>query len=68
VRSTLRARRCRRVGFYRDQAGGPGGAKYQRAGGHESFVDMGGIFEEMFGSVVASAAPARWRWRLPGRF
>ena len=36
-------------GFYRDQAGGPGGAKYQRAGAHESFVDMGGIFSEMFG-------------------
>jgi DnaJ-class molecular chaperone len=36
-------------GFYRDQAGGPGGAKYRRAGGHESFVDMGGVFEEMFG-------------------
>ncbi|MFI5000673.1 MAG: DnaJ C-terminal domain-containing protein [Reyranellales bacterium] len=36
-------------GFYRDQAGGAGGAKYQRAGGHESFVDMGGIFSEMFG-------------------
>jgi DnaJ-class molecular chaperone len=36
-------------GFYRDQAGGPGGAKYAHAGGHESFVDMGGIFSEMFG-------------------
>jgi DnaJ-class molecular chaperone len=36
-------------GFYRDQAGGADGAKYQRAGGHESFVDMGGIFSEMFG-------------------
>lgn len=36
-------------GFYRDQAGAAGGAKYQRAGGHESFVDMGGIFSEMFG-------------------
>ena len=26
-----------------------GGFKYQRGGGHESFVDMGGIFSEMFG-------------------
>jgi DnaJ-class molecular chaperone len=36
-------------GFYRDQAGGPGGFKYQRGGGHESFVDMGDVFSEMFG-------------------
>jgi DnaJ-class molecular chaperone len=36
-------------GFYRDQAGGFGGAKYERAGAHESFADMGGIFSEMFG-------------------
>ncbi|MDP2333282.1 MAG: DnaJ C-terminal domain-containing protein [Reyranella sp.] len=36
-------------GFYRDQAGGPGAGKYAHAGGHESFVDMGGIFSEMFG-------------------
>lgn len=36
-------------GFYRDQAGGAGGAKYQRADGHEAFVDMGGVFSEMFG-------------------
>jgi DnaJ-class molecular chaperone len=36
-------------GFYRDQAGGMGGGKYERAGAHESFVDMGGIFSEMFG-------------------
>lgn len=36
-------------GFYRDQAGGFDGAKYERSGGHESFVDMGGIFSEMFG-------------------
>lgn len=37
-------------GFYRDQAGaGFGGGKYERAGAHESFVDMGGIFSEMFG-------------------
>mgnify|MGYP001557800459 CR=1 FL=1 len=35
-------------GFYRDQAGG-GSHKYERAGPHESFVDMGGIFSEMFG-------------------
>src|SRR5262249_14110237 len=36
-------------GFYRDQAGGFGGAKYEHAGGHEAFSDMGGIFSEMFG-------------------
>jgi DnaJ-class molecular chaperone len=36
-------------GFYRDEAGGPGGQKYRRAGGAEEFVDMGGIFSEMFG-------------------
>jgi len=37
-------------GFYRDQAGPGGfGDKYERAGAHESFVDMGGIFSEMFG-------------------
>jgi DnaJ-class molecular chaperone len=37
-------------GFYRDQAGAGGfGGKYERAGAHESFVDMGGIFSEMFG-------------------
>ncbi len=36
-------------GFYRDQAAGAGGAKYAHAGGHESFVDMGGVFAEMFG-------------------
>src|SRR5476651_2677437 len=34
--------------FYRDQAGGPGGAKYYRSGGQEEFGDMSGIFEEMF--------------------
>ncbi|MBS0519025.1 MAG: J domain-containing protein [Proteobacteria bacterium] len=37
-------------GFYRDQAGGAGGTKYRRSGGHEEFVDMGGIFSEMFGN------------------
>jgi DnaJ-class molecular chaperone len=36
-------------GFYRDQAGGFDGGKYEHAGAHESFVDMGGIFSEMFG-------------------
>ena len=37
-------------GFYRDQAGAGGfSGKYERAGAHESFVDMGGIFSEMFG-------------------
>src|SRR6201987_184691 len=32
-------------GFYRDQAGGAGGFKYSRGGGHESFADMGDILE-----------------------
>ncbi len=36
-------------GFYRDQAAGPGGRKYDRGGGEDAFVDMGGIFGEMFG-------------------
>jgi DnaJ-class molecular chaperone len=36
-------------GFYREQAERPGGRKYDRGGGHEAFVDMGGIFSEMFG-------------------
>ncbi|HSH99533.1 MAG TPA: J domain-containing protein [Reyranella sp.] len=36
-------------GFYRDAAGGRSGFKYQRGGGHESFVDMGDVFSEMFG-------------------
>jgi DnaJ-class molecular chaperone len=36
-------------GFYRDHAAGPGGAKYYRSGGQEEFVDMGGVFSEMFG-------------------
>ena len=36
-------------GFYQDEAAGPSGRKYYRAGGHEDFVDMGGIFSEMFG-------------------
>jgi DnaJ-class molecular chaperone len=36
-------------GFYRDQAGGMGGAKDRRSGGQEEFVDMGGVFSEMFG-------------------
>ena len=36
-------------GFYRDQAGAAGAGKYQHAGAHESFVDMGGVFAEMFG-------------------
>lgn len=46
-------------GFYRDQAGGFGGAKYERAGAHESFVDMGGIFSEMFGQRGRGAGGAR---------
>jgi len=36
-------------GYWRDEAGGPGGAKYRRGGGAEPFVDLGGIFSEMFG-------------------
>ena len=35
-----------RQGFRRGQ---PGGAQYYRSGGEEEFVDMGGIFSEMFG-------------------
>ncbi|UYN96831.1 MAG: J domain-containing protein [Enhydrobacter sp.] len=42
-------------GFYRDAAGGADGRKYRRAGGHESFVDMGGIFSEMFGGGSGGA-------------
>src|ERR1700743_660427 len=30
-------------GFYRDQAGGPGGFKYSRGGGHETFCRKGRI-------------------------
>jgi DnaJ-class molecular chaperone len=36
-------------GFYHDAASGAGGRKDRRAGGHEAFVDMGGVFSEMFG-------------------
>jgi DnaJ-class molecular chaperone len=43
-------------GFYRDQAGGRGG-KYEHAGAHESFVDMGGIFSEMFGERRGGGGP-----------
>jgi DnaJ-class molecular chaperone len=43
-------------GFYRDQASGFGG-KYERAGAHESFVDLGGIFSEMFGERHGFGGP-----------
>ncbi|MFO1079657.1 MAG: J domain-containing protein [Reyranellaceae bacterium] len=36
-------------GYSRGPGGGFGGGKYEHAGEHESFVDMGGIFSEMFG-------------------
>ena len=44
-------------GFYRDQAGGPSGRKYQRAGGHEEFVDMGDKAPEI------SASGDDWHFR-----
>jgi DnaJ-class molecular chaperone len=50
-------------GFYRDQAGGFGGAKYERAGAHESFVDMGGIFSEMFGQRGGTTGGGGFRFR-----
>ena len=56
-------------GFYRDQAGSAGGRKYERAGGHESFVDMGGIFAEMFGNRrgfgLAVVRPVRPKASIP---
>jgi DnaJ-class molecular chaperone len=48
-------------GFYRDQAGGFDGAKYEHAGGHDSFVDMGGIFSEMFGQRGGGSRGFRFR-------
>ncbi|HZQ02192.1 MAG TPA: J domain-containing protein [Reyranella sp.] len=36
-------------GFYRDQAAGPGGRKYQRGAGPEEFVDINDILSGMFG-------------------
>src|SRR5215208_4738579 len=32
-----------------EKRGGFGGAKYERSGGEEAFVDMGDIFSDMFG-------------------
>lgn len=58
-------------GFYRDEAGGPRGFKYQRGGGHESFVDMGDIFSEMFGQrrggdgFDASGLPVSYSLSVP---
>jgi DnaJ-class molecular chaperone len=52
-------------GFYRDQAGGPGGFKYQRGGGHESFADMGDIFE-MFRQRGGGARGFNFRGEQPG--
>ena len=43
-------------GFYRDHAGGFGGAKYERSGGEEAFVDMGDIFSDMFGRARGGRA------------
>lgn len=48
-------------GFYRDQAGGFDGAKYERAGAHDSFVDMGGVFSEMFGQRGGGGRGFRFR-------
>ena len=45
-------------GFYRDHAGGFGGAKYERSGGEEAFVDMGDIFSDMFGRARGGQAGA----------
>jgi DnaJ-class molecular chaperone len=45
-------------GFYRDHAGGFGGAKYERSGGEEAFVDMGDIFSDMFGRARGGRAGA----------
>lgn len=36
-------------GFYRDFAGGPGGAKYRRRAAPEEFGDLGGMFSGLFG-------------------
>lgn len=36
-------------GYYRDHAGSNGGRKYDRAGAEEHFVDMGGVFADLFG-------------------
>jgi DnaJ-class molecular chaperone len=61
-------------GFYRDQAGAPGGAKYHRAAGQEEFGDMSGIFEEMFrrrggsggfGGFEGEAAPVTYTLPIP---
>jgi DnaJ-class molecular chaperone len=52
-------------GFYRDQAGGPGGFKYQRGGGHESFADMGDIFE-MFRQQGSGARGFHFGGERPG--
>jgi DnaJ-class molecular chaperone len=53
-------------GFYRDQAGGPGGFKYQRGGGHESFADMGDVFSEMFRQRGSGARGFSFGGERPG--
>jgi DnaJ-class molecular chaperone len=55
-------------GFYRDYAGGPGGFKYERSGGHESFADMGGIFAEMFGDRMGMGGRGGPRDGMPLSF
>ena len=50
-------------GFYRDHAGGFGGAKYERSGGEEAFVDMGDIFSDMFGRARGGRAGAAAAFR-----
>jgi DnaJ-class molecular chaperone len=52
-------------GFYRDQASGPGGSKYQRGGGHESFADMGDVFE-MFRQQGGGARGFHFGGERPG--
>jgi DnaJ-class molecular chaperone len=54
-------------GFYRDHAGGFGGAKYERSGGEEAFVDMGDIFSDMFGRARGGrAGPGGFSFRSGG--
>src|ERR1044072_1310925 len=54
-------------GFYRDHAGGFGGAKYERSGGEEGFVGMGDIFSDMFGGARRGrAGPGGYSFRAGG--
>src|SRR5690349_18540124 len=54
-------------GFYRDHGGGFGGAKYERSGGEEAFVDMGDVFSEMFGRARGGrGGPGGFSFRAGG--